>query len=277
MNQVRVGISASVLELEKLLENGPIGAMERINHFSLGFKAEEHGPFERVGEMARKAQCTVSIHPVDLNLSDKLDLTHLERMKDVAKVVDAKYIEEDLGIWRVFNLFMGSHLVNPLMTDESVQQTIENLLKIQTISPIPIVIENPPVYWNSGPIEFWDYFTEILLGSKTKMAFDIGHYVGYCRSMDREVYLPKGNAKVWDLIHTIHISGAQLWEWEGIPVWLDRHTEVVSQFLLKIANHCLRNASEVYSVLLEMEGASQATRLHNIENLIVLLDGINAA
>jgi hypothetical protein len=277
MNQVRLGISVSLLELEKLFESGLTGALGRINHFSLEFKVEERGPFEKVGKMARNAQCTISLHPVDLNLSDKLNLDHLERVVEIANTMDAKYIEEDLGIWRISNLFMGSHLVNPMMTNDSIQQTMENLLYIQAITPISILIENPPVYWNSGPVEFWDYFTEIMLKSKANMAFDIGPYVGYCRSMERDVYLPKANAKVWDLIRTIHLSGAQLWEWHGVPVWLDRHTEPISQYLLKIATYCLRNASKAYSVLLEMEGANQATRAQNIENVIAVLDRNYAA
>lgn len=277
MNRARLGISVSVLELEKLLTTGMPEALGRINHFSLGFQVGEHGPFEKVGAMARDAQCSLSLHPVDLNLSDQLDLADLTRVIDVAKALDAIYIEEDLGIWRVSNLFMGSHLVNPLMTDRSIHQTVENLSHIQSLSSIPILIENPPIYWNYGPFEFWDYFSKILTGSNTKMAFDIGHYVGYCRSLGKEIYLPMPQAEIWGRIQTIHISGAQLWEWQGISVWLDRHTDIISPYLLKVASHCLRYASNLHSVLLEMEGADQTTRSKNISNVIGILDNTKAA
>lgn len=276
MNRARLGISVSVLELEELLTKGMPEALGRINHFSLGFQVGEHGPFEKVCTMARDAQCSLSLHPVDLNLSDQLDPADLTCVIDVAQDLDAEYIEEDLGIWRVSNLFMGSHLVNPLMTDSSIQQTIDNLLRIQSISPIPILIENPPIYWNYGPFEFWDYFSKILTASNTRMAFDIGHYIGYCRSLEKEIYLPMPDAEIWDRIQTIHISGAQLWEWQGISVWLDRHTDIISPYLLKVATHCLRYASNLHSVLLEMEGADQATRCKNIGSVIAILNETKA-
>jgi uncharacterized protein (UPF0276 family) len=277
MNRARLGISVSVLELEKILTLGLPEALGRINHFSLGFQIGERGPFEKVGAMARDAQCSLSLHPVDLNLSDQLDPADLTCVIDVAKALDAKYIEEDLGIWRVSNLFMGSHLVNPLMTDSSIQQTIENLSHIQSISPVPILIENPPIYWNYGPFEFWEYFSKILMGSNTKMAFDIGHYIGYCRSLEKEIYMPMPQAEIWDRIQTIHISGALLWEWQGIAVWLDRHTDIISTYLLKVATHCLRCATNLHSVLLEMEGADQATQSKNIGNVMAILDSTKAA
>ena len=163
------------------------------------------------------------------------------------------------------------------MTDSSIRQTIENLSHIQSFSPVPILIENPPIYWNYGPFEFWEYFSKILVGSNTKMAFDIGHYVGYCRSLEKEIYMPMPHAEIWDRIQTIHISGAQLWEWQGISVWLDRHTDIINPYLLKVATHCLRCASDLHSVLLEMEGADQDAQFKNIGNVMAILDNTKAA
>ena len=131
--------------------------------------------------------------------------------------------------------------------------------------------------WNYGPFEFWEYFSKILVGSNTKMAFDIGHYVGYCRSLEKEIYMPMPHAEIWDRIQTIHISGAQLWEWQGISVWLDRHTDIINPYLLKVATHCLRCASDLHSVLLEMEGADQDAQFKNIGNVMAILDNTKAA
>lgn len=268
----RLGISAGINDIETICQNKISGKrFLNINHLSIGFRSGEQNK-KIVNTLLKEAEISVSLHPVDINLSDVLDTKELDHIKELIDQFEPIYFEEDLGLWRHRNLFLGSHLLNPIMSKEAMDLTIENVNICKTILNIPIVIENPPIYWTEGDIDFWDYFLNIANQSDCLIAFDVGHFIGYCKSLNKGAYFPKEESAVWDKIITLHISGMKSWYWNGIPVWIDRHSETFNSHIESITAFCLKRLRSLYCVLLEMEGSSLETETKNIENVIKLLN-----
>lgn len=266
-NQVRLGISGDINKLKYFIQQlsviGDTYHDAPIRHFSLGVR-----PWEKLEnsliDKCLAADFTISIHPVDINFSSDINLADLKGLKNICQSLPIMYIEEDIGLWRSGNLFLGAHQTNPPMNKKTLHTTIINARTINNYFELPVFLENPPIYSEFGNIEFWDFYLELCNQSNCLMAFDVGHYLGYCKSKDIEFNLPDTKHKIWKLIKTVHISGIKSWIWNGIPVWLDQHADPFNNELIEALNSVLGKTTSIYNILLEMEGAPNETEHRNI-------------
>lgn len=274
----KLGISADLRTVRAICEDRLSGAgYQDIGHISLGFQVSEDLS-QDLAPLIHDAGLTVSIHPVDINFSDQMDATALSVVQRMVDRYDAVYVEEDLGLWRYNRIFLASHLLNPVLDQATLERTVENLTQARELFGCDILIENPPVYWSDGDMEFWQYHGQLCEAAGCGFALDIGHFIGYCRSLDRRVYLPPPGHPIWHAVRTIHISGMKKWTWNGIPVWLDQHTDPFDAQLLACAGRCIERAPGLYCVLLEMEGASTEISNQNLASVrqLVAAQGITA-
>jgi len=266
-NMPCLGISAGLNDIERICHDKLAGnRYQNIAHLSVGFRPGESSG-DHLKTLLKEAQITTSLHPVDVNLSDMIEEGELQYIRNVADHLEPLYFEEDLGLWLHRKLFLESHLLNPIMSTESMNLTIDNVRKCREFLGIPIAIENPPVYWANGDVDFWDYFINIAEQADCWIAFDVGHFIGYCRSMDKKVYFPKEQSFVWDRINTLHLSGMKSWHWNGIPVWIDRHSELFNEQIIAVASYCLKKTRSLHNVVLEMEGASVEIENRNVDTI----------
>ena len=187
-----LGISAGIKDIRVICQEKLSGnRYQAISHLSIGFRPDEILDNNHINTLLKEAQITTSLHPVDINLSDVVENNDLDSIKKLADQLEPVYFEEDLGLWRHHKLFLESHLLNPIMSKESMNLTVENVCKCSSFLSIPIAIENPPIYCAYGEIDFWDYFFYIAEQSGCLIAFDVGHFIGYCRSLDKKIYFPK--------------------------------------------------------------------------------------
>lgn len=268
-----LGVSVGIKDIELICQEKLSGnRYQAISHLSVGFRPEETVNNNCLNSLLNKAEITISLHPVDINLSDIVEIEELDNIKKLADQLEPLYFEEDLGLWRHRNLFLESHLLNPIMSKDAINVTVENVLKCHSLLNIPIAIENPPIYWVDSEIEFWDYFFYIADQADCLIAFDVGHFVGYCRSLDKKIYFPQEQSAVWDKIVTLHLSGMKSWNWNGIPVWMDRHSESFNPQLQSITSYCLKKTRSLYCLLMEMEGASEKVQDENIKIVTNILN-----
>ena len=62
------------------------------------------------------------------------------------------------------------------------------------------------------------------------------------------------------------------WYWNGIPVWIDRHSENFNHQLQSITVYCLKKTKTLYCLLMEMEGANTEIETDNIKTVINMLN-----
>lgn len=99
----------------------------------------------------------------------------------------------------------------------------------------------------------------------------MGHFIGYCRSLDKQIYFPREQSAVWDKIVKLHLSGMKSWNWNGIPVWIDRHSENFNSQIQSVTAYCLKKTRSLYCLLMEMEGASIEVETKNITHVVNIL------
>lgn len=265
-NHLRLGKSGSQRDLKNLIDDkrsSLSSVASRFTHFSLGYRQGEKLDTE-LCRMAVGQGMSLSIHPVDINLSTELIVSELRELKNDLSGFPFSYLEEDLGLWRYDKLFLGAHQTNQALCRESLGRVLRNLPVIQDILCIPVVVENPPVYSNPGREDFWSYYSELCSTSGCKMALDIGHFIGWCKVRGVAATCPAPEHSIWDSITTIHLSGMKTWSWGGVPVWLDQHSDVFDSATLSVLKQCVLNSGRLQNVLLEMEGATMAVQAENI-------------
>lgn len=278
-NPLKIGISGDLQKLKEftcaLQEKGSIYERYPARHFSLGIRPWDKLEDELI-DSTLGSGVTLSIHPVDINFSGELDFDELHALKKIVDRLPAIYIEEDIGLWRIENLFLGAHQINPPMTKPLMDLTLSNSEIVQDLFRLPVALENPPVYYEFGNIDFWDFYGELCSKTGLLMAFDIGHYLGYCKSKNVDARLPSAGDPVWKKIKTIHMSGMKSWMWNGVPVWLDQHSDRFSDELLNICEAAATCSPCVHNILLEIEGAPPDVESHNLNEISELVQRIKA-
>lgn len=264
-SNIRIGTSGGQDDLKRLidkLEGTNPGWEASIAHFSVGLRYFE--PFDReLGERALMNDLSLAVHPVDINLSAKLDKDELRVFKNNLRGFPFIYLEEDLGLWRYHNIFLGAHQTDPGFSEESLYRAAKNASAVREIIDIPVIIENPPVYSGEVGMGFWEYYKRACELSSCQMAFDVGHYLGYCKIHNIPYKMPNIKDSIWGHIKTVHLSGMKSWRWNGVAVWLDQHADKYNDEMLQILQACVANEQILHNVLLEMEGASDEIRQQN--------------
>ncbi|MCC8372544.1 hypothetical protein CKY10_05895 [Photorhabdus sp. HUG-39] len=265
-----IGVSGDIEKLrfvyhEKNKDRNSI--FHKIGHFSLGARVWDEFDDEIVA-MANMGNMTISFHPVDINFSGKLIKEEMLSLKKLIKKLPISYLEEDIGIWRCGDLFLGPHQTNPALNEEGILVTAKNILFAREFFEKEIALENPPVYSELGDINFWDYYVKLCEESKAYFAFDLGHYIGYCRTLESDAtVLPDMDNVIWDKIITIHISGMKKWKWRGVSVWLDQHSDPFDEDLISLYKQCKSWCKRLENTLLEQEGANHQVEKLNINSI----------
>ena len=122
INSISLGISGDIDKLKQFIHlhthTESIYYDTPIRHFSLGVR-----PWDRLEsstiDLCTSANFTISVHPVDINFSGVIDMSDLANLKKIIDVLPISYIEEDIGIWRNVNLFLGAHQTNPPLNKKS--------------------------------------------------------------------------------------------------------------------------------------------------------------
>ncbi|HEX8592046.1 MAG TPA: DUF692 family protein [Pseudomonas sp.] len=272
-SDIRIGTSGGQDDLKLMvekLENNHSGWEAAVRHFSVGLRFFE--PFDvELGERALATGLSLAVHPVDINLSGDLDNEELSTLKKNLGSFPFIYLEEDLGLWRYQNIFLGAHQTDPGFSEVSLYQAASNAAFVQEKLGIPVIIENPPVYSGHIGMGFWEYYKQVCKASGCQMAFDVGHYLGYCRTQNISCRVPDKNHEIWKNIKTVHLSGMKYWQWNGAAVWLDQHADKYNDEMIRISQSCLNNVDDLHNVLLEMEGADNNVRRQNfllVESLL---------
>ncbi|MCD5989424.1 DUF692 family protein [Pseudomonas phytophila] len=264
-NDIRIGTSGGQDDLKLLvdkLENNHLGWETSVKHFSVGLRFFESFEVE-LGERALATGLSLAVHPVDINLSADLDNGELSTLKENLRNFPFIYLEEDLGLWRYKNIFLGAHQTDPGFSETSLHQAASNAAFVQDELGIPVIIENPPVYSGDIGMGFWAYYEQVCDSSGCQMAFDVGHYLGYCRVNSIPCRVPDKSCDIWKSIKTVHLSGMKYWKWNGAAVWLDQHADKYNDEMIRIAQSCINNVKDLHNILLEMEGANNIVRQQN--------------
>ncbi|ENM3760160.1 DUF692 family protein [Vibrio cholerae] len=255
---IRIGVSGWAQEITAYLNDS---RFEHIQHYSLALRTNSEPIPDILIQLLHDKGATLSVHPVDFNFSDNLNLSEVKKLKRLISDLPVSYIEEDAGIWLCGESFMLSHQLNPRHTDKSINITADNIKRFVDKVETDFIIENAPVYSVHGDINCADYYSKICEIANCNLAFDIGHYVGMADEKSGFMILPEEDHTIWQYVRSIHISGIKRWIWNGIPVWIDQHSDPINEYLIPHLKNSISRAKGLENVLLEQEGSSLDTKL----------------
>lgn len=227
----------------------------------------------KLKELIRQSNLKISVHIVEANLTDVIDADILDHMNYLCNTLPIEFIEEDLGIWRYGKTMLYGHMIPTDMSLKSANIAIKNIQKINNAINCPFLVENPPTYYirTEEFIDFWDYYEYICSHSNCGFSLDVGHYTGYCVLSDIRMKYPKNEHKIWKYLNSIHLSGEDVFLWNSLPVWLDKHGNKLNKNALRNLQYLLPIAKNLKSVLLEQETATFETIAENFKSVIDIL------
>lgn len=245
-----------------------------LDFINLGFFSHDKVPEELAG-LLKQCNWPATLHSLDLNLSDQVELEKLASLRKLCDVLDIQWVVEDLGIWEWNGTYIGSHQLNPMQTPAIIEQTVDNLRKSSKALNRILLTENAPAYFIKGDLNIWDYLLEIAERADCGIALDIGHMIGLFINSGRQPEWPDPDWRGWRRIIEIHLSGFRLYQLRGQLRWIDAHDLPFPDLLLQSAELVIRRSPELRSILLELELAPPEVIATNISQTLHLKQLLN--
>ena len=149
------------------------------------------------------------MHGVSLSIgsTDPLNIKYLQRLKDLAEVIQPKWISDHLCWTSVNNI--NSHDLLPLpYNEEALDHLSKRIQTVQEYLQRPFLIENLSSYltYNNSEMEEWEFLNEIAKRSGCKILLDINNIYVSSRNHDfsPEQYV---NGIDKDAVWQFHLAG----------------------------------------------------------------------
>jgi len=239
---------------ERRLAGDPTMAM--VDYVNLGVRFDDVAP---AGLASRLRECgwPVVIHAVDINLSGALVPDEIKRLGEVGAGLDPVWYEEDLGIWVWDRLSLGLHHMPPLLTEDGALRSAENVRTCRELLGRPFNVENPPVHYAEGDLDMWAYLAIVAEAADCGIILDSGHMMGFHINTDSRIVVAPAEWPGWARVTEMHISGFQVIEVLGSPMWIDVHPAPLPPGQLDWVGTALGRVGDGVTVCLEQDGASE--------------------
>jgi uncharacterized protein (UPF0276 family) len=231
-------------------------AWGRLDYLSVGVSSRDDIPGDLVAAM-REAQLATAVHLLELNLVRPLAAQQVavDALLRKVEALEPVCVEEDVGLWSWGATELESHMLPPVFDDEAVEIVAANVAALQRLFGVPFYAENPPIYFDLGPLDVLAFMERVAEASGCGLVLDIGHLVGYCAISGRE---PDEYLAAWQGIHHVrelHIAGFTLSPDVARPFWFDDHSEPIGDYSIELAALACARAGRSLPITLEQEGA----------------------
>jgi uncharacterized protein (UPF0276 family) len=169
---------------------------------------DNHGYARHVLEHVA-SKCPIVMHGVSMNLGtcDSLNFDYLKKLKELAKLVQPKWISDHL-CWTGFS-HVNTHDLLPLpLNEESLSHIIPRIKTVQDYLERPLIIENPSTYleFKESSIPEWKFLSILTEETGCGLLLDVNNvYVSaYNHGFEAEEYIQNLPAQK---IVQIHLAG----------------------------------------------------------------------
>ena len=263
--QTSLGLGVTLAQAEALADRRLADRCAEVDFdfLNLGFDPGEI-PSSSLARKLRTAGYWTVLHAVDLNLSDDPCPQRLQAVAKAARMLDARWVEEDLGSWVWGEAYLGSHQLEPPLTEDAARQTGAVVRGIESALGRPFLVENPPVYAARGGQDMWSHLLHVATAANCGMVLDVGHMIGAHINCDRPLQIADPGWPGWGLIREVHFSGFEVVRRHGRDCWFDRHSLPFPVLLLEWAREVFDRVHGPVAVTLELEGAPQEVVMSNV-------------
>jgi uncharacterized protein (UPF0276 family) len=264
-----MGISAVVagaswLADERLAGRAP--EADRLAFLNIGVSSTTAIPAD-LRKRLRAAGLENVAHLEDINLVDDLDERRLAAVAERCDILDARWLQEDLGVWVWDDTPLVGEMTPPIFDRASLEQAARNVLRIMEVTKRPFLAENPPLHFALGDIDLLSFMSGVSERSGCGLVLDVGHLVSYCIVTGRNPARYLAEWRGLDRIVEIHVAGFETMATNRGVLWWDMHDVALDARSLDVLDVAVQHAPNVRAITVEVEEASWETLWSNFEKV----------
>jgi uncharacterized protein (UPF0276 family) len=194
-------------------------------------------------------------HFLDVNLEEPEDLDHawLEATAAAARSIGAAWLCGDGGLWHFGPRDRGHMtLLPPVLTASSADAMAEALVRMQEVTGMVCLPENPPAPVYLGEMHVLDYFARVAERSGGGLLLDCAHLAIFQRSRGLDALTGLDGFPL-DRVVEMHVAGGVLRDQEGFAWIEDDHSPEPLPETWAIFEHVAARAKNLKAVVYECE------------------------
>jgi uncharacterized protein (UPF0276 family) len=132
------------------------------------------------------------------------------------------------------NIFHGYNIgytAAPIMTEQTLDDTINRVNQLQSRFSVPLILENPPIYFTTpgSTMNQFEFMKKLTERSNINLLFDLAHFFVTCQNLDLNI-INQIDSFPTDRIIEVHISGVT----NQSGLWWDDHALPASENQFKL-------------------------------------------
>lgn len=193
----------------------------------------------------------ISLHGVGLSLgvAEPLDTVHLDRLRDLANLIDPFLVSEHIAWCRMDGVYLNDLLPLPY-TEEALAILVDHVDEVQNRLKRRILMENPSAYvaFIHSPIPEGAFMAELARRSGCGLLLDVNnlhvnaHNLGVA-PLDVLTALEPGS------VAEIHVAGHHVVEQNGRHILIDDHGSEVAESVWRLYREAVRLFPEAVTLV----------------------------
>ena len=213
----------------------------------------------------------ISCHGIGLSLgsADPLNIQHLQQLKQLITETEPFLISDHLSWSSVDGHYFNDLLPLPY-TEEALDNFCDKVMQVQDVLQRQMLIENPSSYlqFQHSTIPEWEFLMAVQQRTDCGLLLDLNniHVSSFNHGFDCQTYLAAINPAV---VQEIHLAGFIRKQLPHGEIWIDTHSQPVSDEVWQLYQQWIRNHGSETPTLIEWDA--------DIPPLAILLAEANKA
>lgn len=223
-------------------------------------------------ERIREAGAPVLYHPSYINFCGSYPNSRawLEATARHIKTVGSSWFAQDCAycFWQEgpgYSSQLG-YFIPPIFNQASLECSIKRVQEVQSVVPVTVAIEPPPVTFVAGNLPLFSYFGELARQTDCAILLDMGHLVSYEMASGRQVRDALDELPCERVVE-VHIAGGRLKRAEDDPIYIDAHESSILEQTWLMLEAMLPELPNVKAVCYECEGVKEDLVLATLKRL----------
>jgi len=227
-----------------------------------------------IGEVNRvhEAGASVLYHPSYINFcgsfpnsKDWLEATaeHIAKVKSAWFAQDVAYCFWDQDA--AYSTSLG-YFVPPVFNRASLEKAVERVKEVQSIVPVTVAIEPPPLTFFAGSMSLFSFFGELAKRTDCAILLDMGHLVSYEMASGKKIK-EELNELPSERVVEVHVAGGRLKHVADGPIYVDAHETTILDETWEMLEVMLPELPNVKAVCYECEGVQESSVLPTLKKI----------
>ncbi len=213
-------------------------------------------------ERVRETGAPVLFHPSYINFCGTFtnETSWLEATARHIETVESAWFAQDVAycFWREGHSYSTQlgYFIPPVFNEASLEKAIERVKEVQSIVPVTVAIEPPPLSFFAGSMPLFDFFGQLANEADCAILLDMGHLVSYEMASGNKIkdeldYLPEQR------VIEVHIAGGKIKKTETDSIYVDAHECEIIQPTWNMFDEMLPKLPNVKAVCYECENVKE--------------------